>query len=217
MSMNDHPFPSNTPLTATERQRERALRYAEQASSSTDSATEWRPQGSDEAEQAVARAKAEKKKKNKKTDALQSKDLPNFDYMFFIRPSLRTFLLSLFPVAALLIILHAFFADALSLPVWGSILILSAPLLGDTVILGRTVFVWRDLARAGELREKKYRKEFPLVSYTLLFLVPAFAVDVWYWPLALVPFFAFAAISVWGRIMAPKPPYNIRDEEPVAV
>lgn len=216
MSMNDHPFPSSTPLTATERQRERALRYAEQAPSTTGAATEWRPQGSDEAEQTVARAKAEKKK-SKKTDALQSKDLPNFDYMFFIRPSLRTFLLSLFPVAALLIILHAFFAETLSLPIWGSILVLSAPLLGDTAILGRTVFVWRELARAGELRKKKYRKEFPLVSYTLLFLVPVFAVNVWYWPLALVPFFAFAVISVWGRIMAPKPPYNIRSEEPVEI
>lgn len=216
MSMSDHPIPSSTPLTTTERQRERALRYAEQAPSITGATAEWRPQGAEEAEQAVAHAKAEKKK-SKKTDALQSKDLPNFDYMFFIRPSLRTFLLSLFPVAALLVIFHAFFADALLLPIWVSILILSAPLLGDTVILGRTVFVWRDLARAGELRKKKYRKEFPLVSYTLLFIVPSLAVDVWYWPLALVPFFLFAGVSVWGRLMAPKPPYNIRPEEPVEI
>lgn len=214
MSMSDHPFPSSTPLTSTERQRERALRYAEQAPT-TAGAAEWKPQGSEEADQAVANAKAEKKKKSKKTDALQSKDLPNFDYMFFIRPSLRTFLLSLFPVAAILITLHAFFADTLNLPIWGSIIVLSLPLLGDTVILGRTAFVWRALAASGELRKKKYRKEFPLVSYTLLFIVPALAVDVWYWPLALVPFFAFAGVSVWGRLMAPKPPYNLRPEEPV--
>lgn len=216
MSMSDHPFPSSTPLTTTERHRERAQRYAEQTPSATGATEEWRPQGSEEAEKAVANAKAEKKK-SKKTDALTSKNLPNFDYMFFIRPSLRTFLLSLFPVAAILIILHAFFADALSLPIWASIILLSLPLLGDTVILGRTALVWRELAASGELRKKKYRKEFPLVSYTLLFIVPALAVDVWYWPLALVPFFAFAGISAWGRIMAPKPPYNIRPEEPAEI